>query len=397
VFDMLRTVGLAEDVTRFGLNMIIPREQSEPMVKHFLSMRRLIRERFGEKLTEVVEPFDVNNFLQYSAVHDNLFFSDVYPDEYLPANLPRNRAFLKFLADTKLDEPLLQLGMDLARKTVNLFEDLGENERFYFETSPIQPKTFEMYKTIMPRLVLGGTRNLDRTDKALLLLLALDFVPAKHTIVSIPESLQIDIVRARHRFIQEVVGVELGTCGAPLERIDETKLKPAERKGFSLHCGSEYMFSHTVLENLVYGNLKAEQTSAMADLLAQITDLLKEDERCEVMDAGLDFEVGSKGDRLSGGQQQKIALARAFLKEPSILILDEATAGLDNTSQAHIQRFIETKLKGKSTVVAVIHRLDMLPSYDQILVMRSGRVVESGNYQELMKAKGIFYGLVQGN
>ncbi len=73
--------------------------------------------------------------------------------------------------------------------------------------------------------------------------------------------------------------------------------------------------------------------------------------------------------------------------------MDEATASLDNASQALIQRFIETELRGKSTVVAVIHRLDVLPSYDKILVMKSGRVVESGNYEELMKAKGIFYGL----
>ena len=67
-------------------------------------------------------------------------------------------------------------------------------------------------------LILGGTRNLDRKDKALLLLLALEFVPAKHTIVTIPESLQENIVQARHRFIQEVVGVELGTCSDPTER-----------------------------------------------------------------------------------------------------------------------------------------------------------------------------------
>ena len=150
--------------------------------------------------------------------------------------------------------------------------------------------------------------------------LALEFVPAKHTIVTIPESLQENIVRARHRFIQDVVGVDVGTCSAPPERMDETKLKQTEQKGFSLHCAAEYMFSHTVLENLVYGNLKAEKTSAMADLLAMITDLLIKEDLDEVMDAGLDFEVGSKGDRLSGGQQQKVALARAFLKEPSILI-----------------------------------------------------------------------------
>ncbi|TRZ52147.1 ATP-binding cassette domain-containing protein [bacterium] len=256
-------------------------------------------------------------------------------------------------------------------------------------------KSYLQMTVIAPRKsVLSGTRTLDRKDKALLLYLALQYSPAKHTIVAIPESLQENIVRARHRFIQEVVGVELRTCS---DRNDEAKLKKSERKGFSLHCGAEYMFSHSVIENLVYGNLKSEQTSAAADLLAQIMDLLKKEEMDEVMNAGLDFEVGSKGDRLSGGQQQKIALARAFLKEPSILIMDEATAGLDNTSQAHIQRFIETQLKGKSTVVAVIHRLDILLSYDKILVMRLGRVVESGNYQELMKAKGIFHGLVHGN
>lgn len=394
VLEMIRTVGLAEDVTRFGLNMIIPREQSEPLAKHFIWMRQLIRERFGEKLIEVVEPFDVNNFLRYSTIHDNLFFSDVYPTEYLPENLPYNRTFLKFLADTKLDGSLLQLGMELARKTVDLFEDLGENEGFFFEASPMQPKSFEMYRTIMARVEPGGTRTLDRKDKALLLLLALEFIPARHTIVAISESLQEDIVQARHRFIQDVVGVDLAICSDSTERINETLLK---QKGFFPHCTAEYMFSHTLLDNLVYGNLMAEQTSATADLLVQITDLLTKENLDEVMNAGLDFEVGSKGDRLSGGQQQKVALARAFLKEPSILILDEATASLDNASQAHIQRFIETQLKGRSTVVAVIHRLDMLPSYDKILVMRLGRVVESGNYEELMKTKGTLYGLVRGN
>jgi ABC-type multidrug transport system fused ATPase/permease subunit len=174
-------------------------------------------------------------------------------------------------------------------------------------------------------------------------------------------------------------------------------LQQTEQKGFSLHCTAEYMFSHSIFENLVYGNLKADNSSAASDLMTKITDLLTKEHLDEVIDAGLDYEVGSKGDRLSGGQQQKVALARAFLKEPEILIMDEATASLDNASQALIQRFIETQLKGKSTVVAVMHRLDALPSYDKILVMRSGRVVESGNYEELMKAKGTFYGLVQGN
>jgi putative ABC transport system ATP-binding protein len=397
VIEMLRTVGLAEDVMRFGLNMVIPREKCEPMVKHFISMRQLIRERFGEKLTDVVEIFDVNTFLQYSSIHDNLIFADVHATEYQPENLPRNRAFLKFLTETKLYEPLFELGIELARTTVNLFKDLGEHECFFSETSPMKPKSFEMYKMKMERFERGGVGALGRKGKELLLLLALEFVPAKHTIVTIPESLQEKILQARHRFIQDVIGADVSICSIPLESLDETKFQQTEWKGFSLHCTAEYMFSHSIFENLVYGNFKTEDSSAAADLLGKITDLLTKEHLDEVIDAGLDYEVGSKGDRLSGGQQQKIALARAFLKEPLIMIMDEATASLDNASQALIQRFIETQLKGKSTVVAVMHRLDVLPSYDKILVMRSGRVVESGNYEELMKAKGMFYGLVQGN
>ena len=87
----------------------------------------------------------------------------------------------------------------------------------------------------------------------------------------------------------------------------------------------------------------------------------------EILDIGLDFEVGSKGDRLSGGQKQKVAIARALLKDTPILIMDEATASLDNQSQAMIQKLIETRYKGHKTIIAVIHRLDMTPSYDRII------------------------------
>jgi ABC-type multidrug transport system fused ATPase/permease subunit len=109
---------------------------------------------------------------------------------------------------------------------------------------------------------------------------------------------------------------------------------------------------------------------------------------------GLDFRVGSMGDRLSGGQQQKVALARAFLKEPPILVLDEATSALDNASQARIQNLLERKWKGRSTVISVVHRLDTLRGYDRIAVLRSGRIVELGSWDELMERKGALYGLV---
>ena len=86
--------------------------------------------------------------------------------------------------------------------------------------------------------------------------------------------------------------------------------------------------------------------------------LIEEDLLETIIEIGLKFQVGSKGDRLSGGQRQKLAIARVFLKAPTILIMDEATSALDNKSQARIQNLIETRWKGKNTLISVVHRLD---------------------------------------
>ncbi|MGD9359707.1 MAG: ATP-binding cassette domain-containing protein [Desulfobacterales bacterium] len=108
------------------------------------------------------------------------------------------------------------------------------------------------------------------------------------------------------------------------------------------------------------------------------------------------YSTSSKGDNLSGGQRQKLAIARIFLKNPSILIMDEATAGLDNESQARIQDLLESHWKGKSTLIAVVHRLDIIKNYDRIAVMKDGKIIEMGAYDELMDKQGVLRELVDG-
>ena len=110
----------------------------------------------------------------------------------------------------------------------------------------------------------------------------------------------------------------------------------------------------------------------------------------------MQFQVGSKGARLSGGQRQKLAIARVFLKEPKILIMDEATSALDNKSQARIQNLLDSRWKGKSTVIAVVHRLDIIKTYDRVAVMKAGKIGEMGTYDELIGRKGMLYELVYG-
>lgn len=102
------------------------------------------------------------------------------------------------------------------------------------------------------------------------------------------------------------------------------------------------------------------------------------------------------GDRLSGGQRQKLAIARVLLKQPRIMIMDEATSALDNKSQSRIQRLLETRWRGKRTVISVVHRLDSIQTFDKVAVMKDGKLVEIGTYTELIAKKGVLYELVFG-
>jgi ABC-type multidrug transport system fused ATPase/permease subunit len=214
--------------------------------------------------------------------------------------------------------------------------------------------------------------------------------------VDMPARLEERILAARLEFMATIGGTHAPVClsgGIPAQPAEQPEAQPR----FAFYCRDVFVYSQSVLENLLFGQVKddrpgeLERAQELAVAALEEAGLLS-----EILAVGLDFDVGSLGGRLSGGQRQKTSLARALLKEPRILILDEATASLDNASQARIQRYLETELKGRCTVIAVIHRLDIVRGYDRIAVFRSGRVVESGTYDQLMAQGGLFRELALG-
>lgn len=158
----------------------------------------------------------------------------------------------------------------------------------------------------------------------------------------------------------------------------------------------EYIYSQTILNNIFFGKTTSANPQAQERIDQSIIQLLIEEDLLErIIEIGMTYQVGTKGDRLSGGQRQKLAIARAFLKAPRILILDEATSALDHKSQTRIQNLLETRWKKKSTVISVVHRLDTIKNYDQVAVMKAGKILEIGTYDDLIARKGILHELVR--
>ncbi|MDB9538658.1 ABC transporter ATP-binding protein/permease [Anabaenopsis tanganyikae CS-531] len=143
-----------------------------------------------------------------------------------------------------------------------------------------------------------------------------------------------------------------------------------------------FIFNTSVANNIAYGTEGA--TEAAIRKVAQLANAL---EFIEEMPEGLNTQLGDRGVRLSGGQRQRIAIARALLQDPEILILDEATSALDSMTERLIQESLEKLSVGK-TVIAIAHRLSTIAQADKVVVLEQGRIVEQGNYQELLELKG---------
>src|SRR5579859_2445853 len=145
-----------------------------------------------------------------------------------------------------------------------------------------------------------------------------------------------------------------------------------------------HLFHDTIRTNLAYARPGAsERELILACQAAQIWELISE------LPDGLDTVVGDRGYRLSGGEKQRVALARLLLKAPSVVVLDEATAHLDSESEAAVQRALATALAGRTSLV-IAHRLSTIRQADQILVIDAGRVRERGTHDELLVAGGLY-------
>lgn len=171
-------------------------------------------------------------------------------------------------------------------------------------------------------------------------------------------------------------------------RIDGMDIREATftslRENIGLVPQDTMLFNASVRDNILYGRLDATDEEVLA--AAKAANAI---EFIEKLPQGFDTMVGERGNSLSGGQRQRIAIARAILKNPSILILDEATSALDTESEKIVQEALERLMKGRTALV-IAHRLSTIQHADHIVVLQQGSVVEEGTHDELLALQGLY-------
>ena len=168
--------------------------------------------------------------------------------------------------------------------------------------------------------------------------------------------------------------------GVDVRRLDLTFL----RSSIGVVTQETYLFNGTIRENLLYVRPDAtEEELEDACRKANIWDFIEKQEK------GLDTVVGNRGLKLSGGEKQRISIARVLLRKPALLIFDEATASLDSISEAKIQEAIDP-LVNSCTSILIAHRLSTILSADEIIVLKDGQIVERGVHKDLVKAGGVY-------
>ncbi len=360
--EILVLVDLENDVYRLGLRSRMPEAQLAELSSQILAARDDFRERLARSQGEqYVEMFDPGRYVVNAAVKENLVFG-VADTNALGGRLEDHPYMVSIIAETGLEQKLVSMGLKVAETLIDLFGDLAPNNPLLERMDLMAPEEIDTYRAIVRRAANVAPESMDPADRQALLRLAYGYVEPRHRHGLLDADMQAEIVAARSVFRDKL---------------------PEDLKGaVEFYQPGAVNSAASVQDNVLFGRIVdtfAEAGERVNALLRETMDAL--DLTGPIIELGLAFDIGSGAKRLSLAQQQKLALGRALVKRPDLLIVNRALAALDGNAQdATVTRVLDFARAEGGPGFATFWVLSHPAAgqwFDRVLTFENGRIAKS--------------------
>ena len=373
IFD---AVELSDDIYQLGLRGTIDPAERPDIAESVLKARAAMADKLRETAySDLVELFDRSAYNTNATVAENLLFGTPVGDTFDMDRLPQHSYVLETLRESELVDDLIVAGRSVAETMIEIFADLPPGHEFFEQYSFISSDDLPEFRTLLSRTDRHSHDALSEEDRVALMSLPFKLIVSQHRLSIITEELQQKILTARDYFAANLPDL----LSSAVEFFDP----------------DTYNAAAALQDNILFGKLaygQAEGPRRVGALIAETLDDLHL--RGSVMEAGLEYQVGVGGGRLSTVQRQKLSLARALLKRPDLLIANEATSAMDPSVQ---DRIVETilNMRGGKGVIWIVNRAPMAAKFDRIVVFADGRVTEQGQFDELNRDGTALHDMLQ--
>lgn len=365
----LDTVMMGEDVYNLGLRGSINADEHSLLTENILQARKVLLEMLQQpEYAALVEPFDPERYNQNATLSENLLFGTAVGGAFATAGLMDNDYFQSVMEQTGLTPVLIRMGHSIAETMIELFSGIAPGHPFFDQFSFIAADELQDYQEILNRAARVDLEFLALHDRRRLAALTLDYSEARHRLGLMDNALEQCILTARRVF----------AAGLP----------DAYRGAIEFYDPAKYNSAATLLDNILFGRViygQAEAQSRIGELINGVVGQLNL--RWEIFRVGLNFNVGARGRFLTSIQRQKLALAKAILKRPDLLVVSDAISLLDLSSQQQIMHNIKQHCQGRG-LIWIGGQPDICKNFDQVLVIEDGKIVEQGKYEDLSRNGG---------
>ena len=374
IIEILNCVEVDEEIYQFGLLSFVDQTSNADLASRIMQAREQLRHKFTEPdIAKLVEPFDHEKYNLNMTVSENLLFGTVYGDKIDAEHLLDSPAIRDVLDSAGLNDSFLDAGAQITEIMVDLFSDVEPDSELFEQFSFISADDLPEFNQLLQQTRQLGLDNLQQDEKLRLMSLPFKLIVARHRLGLITEPIQQRILEARARIHEMSKSQDLG-----IEFFNEQSFNPRI----------------SIQDNILFGKLAYGQANAQQKINSLIADVVNSlGLREDVIQVGLNYEVGVAGGRLSSIQRQKLGVARALLKAPDLLIVNQALAGLDTASERRLIENIRKTMDNRG-ILWILGRVQLAELFDSVIVMERGKLLEQGPFSALQSSNEHFQQLL---